>query len=129
VARGLEQMEAALKEVEELGKLSCRICWMFKGADAAGHPWGQCDELDERLSFMGCMTFQGSIDYQRDPQARFLSCFYCHVSQELCVDGFQSKGTSCRWKHIVLLVALAASTDKGLKGSPILIGGRIIIIR
>ncbi|PON19994.1 hypothetical protein TGAM01_v211133 [Trichoderma gamsii] len=36
-ARGLERIEAALNEVQELGKLACRICWMFKGAQAAKH--------------------------------------------------------------------------------------------
>jgi hypothetical protein len=114
VAGGLEQMEAALEEVEELGKLSCGICWMFKGADAAGHPWGRCDEVDEGLSFTGCMRIQGSIKYRKDRQGQFLSWFYCHVSQEVCVDGIQCKGGSCWWKHIILAVALAGSTDKGL---------------
>jgi superfamily II DNA helicase RecQ len=116
VARGLEQMEAAFAEFEELLPLACRICWMFKGVDAAQHRWGECDELEECLSFLSCMAFQGQIDYRRDPQAKFLSCFYCHVSQELCTDGYQSRGATCRWKHIVIPVALAACTDEGLWG-------------
>ena len=57
VARRLEQMEAALAEFEELPPLACRICWMFKGVDAAQHRWGECDELEECLSFLSCMAF------------------------------------------------------------------------
>ncbi|KAH7186870.1 hypothetical protein DER44DRAFT_754210 [Fusarium oxysporum] len=61
------------------------------------------------------MDFQGLIDYKKDRQARFLSCFYCHVSQELCRDGYKTKGASCwRWKHTVIPVALAATTEADL---------------
>jgi superfamily II DNA helicase RecQ len=114
VARGLEQMEAALEEVGELGQWGCRICWMFKGGEGAQHTWLECSEIEECLSFQGCMGFQGSINYRRDRQAQFLSCFYCHVSQELCPDGYKSKGAMCRWKHVVIPVALAVCTDEGL---------------
>ncbi len=114
-ARGLEQMEAALEEVEELGQWGCRICWMFKGlGKGSQHKWIECLEIEECLSFQGCMDFQRGINYQWDWQVQFLSCFYCHVSQELCPDGYKSKGAACRWKHVVMPVALATSTNKGL---------------
>lgn len=54
------------------------------------------------------------IDYHKDRQARFLSCFHCHVSQALCPDGYQDQGASCRWKHVVIPLALAAMTDPAL---------------
>jgi superfamily II DNA helicase RecQ len=115
VARGLEQMEAALEEVEELGQWGCRICWMFKGPGSGSqHTWMECFEIEECLSFQGCMEFQRKINYRRDRQAQFLSCFYCHVSQELCPDGYKTKGATCRWKHVVMPVALAVCTDEGL---------------
>lgn len=115
VARGLEQMEAALEEVEELGRWGCRICWMFKGlSKGAQHKWTECSEIEDCLSFHGCMDFQRGINYRRDPQAQFLSCFYCHVSQALCPDGYKTKGATCRWKYIVIPVALAVCTDDGL---------------
>jgi hypothetical protein len=61
------------------------------------------------------MDFQGQINYKKDPQARFLSCYYCHVSQALCSDGYKTKGESCRrWKHTVIPVALAAITEADL---------------
>jgi hypothetical protein len=76
---------------------------MFKGlGEGSQHKWTGCSEIEECLSFHGCMDFQRGINYRRDPQARFLSCFYCHVSQELCPDGYRSKGTTCRWKHVVM---------------------------
>jgi superfamily II DNA helicase RecQ len=50
VARGLEQMEAALEEVRELGEWACRACWMFKGPRQARHTWMECSELDEGLT-------------------------------------------------------------------------------
>jgi superfamily II DNA helicase RecQ len=115
VARGLEQMEAALEEVAELGQWGCRICWMFKGPGSGSqHTWMECSEIEECLSFQGCMEFQRKINYRRDRQGQFLSCFYCHVSQELCPDGYKTKGTTCRWKQVVMPVALAVCTDKGL---------------
>jgi hypothetical protein len=67
--------------------------------------------VDECLSFLSSMDFQGKIDYRKDKQARFLSCFYCHVSQRLCTDGYKSGGASCRWKHAVIPLALAATTE------------------
>lgn len=114
-ARGMEQLEHALEEIEELeGKLGCRICWIFEGAKEARHQWYTCERTDETLSFLSCMEFQGKINYRRDPQARFLSCFYCHLSQKLCKDGYQTKGATCRWKHVVLPAALAVTTERGL---------------
>ncbi len=113
-ARGLEQMSLALEEVEDLGPWGCRPCWVFKGPDKEKHKWTECPEVDECLRFQGCMEFQRLINYRRDRQAHFLSCFYCHVSQELCAEGYKSKGTSCRWKHVVIPVALAATTHEGL---------------
>lgn len=115
-ARGLEQMEAALEEIEELGAMACRVCWLFKGARAAQHRWGACDQVEECLSFSNCMAFQGQINYRRDPQAKFLSCFYCHISQTLCPDGYQSRGARCRWKHVTIPLALAACTEEVLWG-------------
>lgn len=112
VARGLEQMQSALEEIEELGmKEGCRICWVFRGGVGAQHSWWTCKEIEECLSFQSCMEFQQTIDYRRDKQARFLSCFYCHVSQKLCRDGYKDKGKGCRWKHVVIPVALAATTE------------------
>ncbi|RFU71790.1 recq family helicase, partial [Trichoderma arundinaceum] len=113
-ARGMERMEAALNEVLELGKEACRICWMFKGAKAATHSWHNCGQLEETLTFEGCMKFQCRVDYRKDAQAKFLSCFYCHVSQVLCPDGYQTRGSKCQWKHVVIPVAFAACHDKGL---------------
>lgn len=111
-ALALERFEAALEEIEELGKMGCRICWMFDGVKEAGHQWGTCGATAEKdLSFSSCMSFQGLVNYKKDPQARFLSCFYCHVSQELCRDGYETKGASCRWKHAVVPMALAAVTE------------------
>ncbi|KAL6359132.1 hypothetical protein LRP88_09333 [Fusarium phalaenopsidis] len=107
-----KRFEAALEEIEELGKMGCRICWMFDGVKEAGHQWGTCGATAEKdLSFSSCMNFQGLVNYKKDPQARFLSCFYCHVSQELCRDGYETKGASCRWKHAVVPMALAAVTE------------------
>ncbi|KAL2212894.1 hypothetical protein CC79DRAFT_1326816, partial [Sarocladium strictum] len=97
-AWALQWLESALEEIEELGKPGCRVCWIFKGAMEARHRWYDCAEVDESLSFRHCMMFQGKINYRKDKQARFLSCFYCHVSQSLCTEGFKSKGASCRWK-------------------------------
>jgi hypothetical protein len=74
----------------------------------------ECSKIEECLSFQGCLEFQRGINYWRDRQAQFLSCFYYHVSQELYLDGYKTKGTTCRWKHVVMLVALAACMDKGL---------------
>ncbi|RGP59552.1 recq family [Fusarium longipes] len=116
-AHALEALESALEEVEGLGKMGCRICWMFNGIEEARHTWGDCSSTAETkdLSFRSCMDFQGQIDYKKDRQARFLSCFYCHVSQELCRDGYKTKGASCwRWKHTVIPVALAATTEADL---------------
>lgn len=36
-ALGIECLEDALQEIEELGKIGCRICWMFNGAREARH--------------------------------------------------------------------------------------------
>lgn len=113
-ARALQRLESALEEIEELGKPGCRVCWMFKGAMEARHRWYDCAKVDESLSFRRCMMFQGKINYRKDKQAQFLSCFYCHVSQSLCTEGFKSKGASCRWKHVVMPVALAAATKESL---------------
>ena len=111
-ALALERFEAALEEIEELGKMGCRICWMFDGVKEARHQWGTSGATAEKdLSFSSCMNFQGLVNYKKDPQARFLSCFYCHVSQELCRDGYETKGASCRWKHAVIPMALAAMTE------------------
>ncbi|KAK2931868.1 hypothetical protein FoTM2_009385 [Fusarium oxysporum f. sp. vasinfectum] len=41
-AHALEVLESALEEVEELGKMGCRICWMFDGIEEARHMWGEC---------------------------------------------------------------------------------------
>jgi superfamily II DNA helicase RecQ len=49
-ARALGRMEAALEEVEELGKLGCRVCWLFNGAKGAQHEWGACSNTEECLS-------------------------------------------------------------------------------
>lgn len=115
VARGLERLEIALEEVQQLGQLGCRICWMFEGRVAAlGHQWTACPRIDEKLTFLACMDFQRQIDYRRDRQAQFLSCFYCHVSQEICVDGYRTKGATCQAKHAVIPVALAAETEDSL---------------
>ncbi|KPM37531.1 hypothetical protein AK830_g9064 [Neonectria ditissima] len=111
-ALALERFEAALGEIEELGKMGCRICWMFDGVKEAGHQWGTCGTTTEKdLSFSSGMDFQGLVNYKKDPQARFLSCFYCHVSQELYQVGYETKGVSCRWKHAVIPMALAAGTE------------------
>ncbi|KAL2211173.1 hypothetical protein CC79DRAFT_1347853 [Sarocladium strictum] len=91
------RLESALEEIEELGKPSCRVCWMFKGAMGARHRWYDCAKVDESLSFR-----------------HYIICFYCYVSQSLCTKGFKSKGASCRWKHVVMPVALAAATKESL---------------
>ncbi|KAG7421822.1 putative ATP-dependent DNA helicase Q1 [Fusarium oxysporum f. sp. rapae] len=36
-AHALEVLESALEEVKELGKIGCRICWMFNGIKEARH--------------------------------------------------------------------------------------------
>ncbi|SPJ72407.1 uncharacterized protein FTOL_02135 [Fusarium torulosum] len=113
-AHALEALETALEEIEGLGKMGCRICWMFDGVEEARHTWDSCSSTagTEDLSFRSCMDFQGLINYRKDRQASFLSCFYCHVSQELCRDGYKTKGASCwRWKHAVIPMALAATTE------------------
>lgn len=116
VSRALARVEAALEEIEELGgKLGCRICWMFEGAGRAQHQWVACTEVDgDCLSFRDYMDFQRKINYRKDQQARFLSCFYCHLSQALCPDGYQDRGASCRWKHVVIPLAYAATTEQEL---------------
>lgn len=128
VARGLEQMESALEEVRELGQWGCRMCWIFKGAkEARGHKWTECAEIEECLSFRGfrgCMEFQGRINYRRDRQAQFLRCFYCHVSQELCRDGYKGGGKECQWKHVVIPAAIAATTEEVLWGRVQELAGR-----
>lgn len=112
VARGLEEMQTALEEIKALGtKDGCRICWVFAGVKGVGHSWWSCTEIEESLSFESCMAFQRKIDYRRDKHAQFLSCFYCHVSQKLCLDGFKTKGMTCQWKHIIIPAALAATTE------------------
>ena len=73
-------------------------------------------EIEECLSFQGCMEFQRGINYRRDRQAQFLSCFYCHVSQELCPDGYKTKGATCRWKHVVMPNREAAGSMAILPG-------------
>jgi hypothetical protein len=51
-------MESALEEVRELRQWGCQMCWMFRGAKEAGnHRWMECGEIDECLSFRGCMEF------------------------------------------------------------------------
>jgi hypothetical protein len=120
VARGLERLEAALEEIEAIGQgqqqgPACRICWMFEGAKAAAtHGWYGCPKSEETVTFAACMEFQGKIKYRKDTQARFLSCFYCHVSQELCRDGYKGGGRGCRWKHVVMPVAYAACQDEDI---------------
>ena len=74
----------------------------------------ECGEIEERLSFRECMEFQGRINYRRDRQVQFLSCFYCHMSQELYRDGYKGGGKGCEWKYIVIPAAIAATTDEGL---------------
>lgn len=64
---------------------------MFNGVEEAQHKWWECSEIDESLSFEKCMGFQRTINYRRDRQAQFLSCFYCHVSKELCRDGYKER--------------------------------------
>jgi superfamily II DNA helicase RecQ len=113
-ARGLAKIEAALEEVRELDKQGCRACWLFEGSDAARHSWYTCGQLEASLTFGESMKFQRMVDYKKDRQAGFLSCWYCHVSQELCRDGFKSGGGSCRWKHTVIPVALAACSEESL---------------
>ena len=113
-AIGLERIEAALSEVAALGAAACRPCWVFEGSSSAQHSWYTCGELEESLSFSANMEFMRRIDYRKDPRARFLSCFHCHVSQKLCTDGYQTKGTSCKWKQVVIPVALAACHDDDL---------------
>ncbi|KAJ4175931.1 hypothetical protein NW767_015620 [Fusarium falciforme] len=57
-ALALERFEAALGEIEELGKMGCRICWMFDGVKEAGHQWGTCGTTIEKdLSFSSCIDF------------------------------------------------------------------------
>lgn len=100
--------------MQELGKLACRVCWMFEGAQAAKHSWYGCGQLKESLTLEECMKFQRGVDYRKDAQAKFLSCFYCHVSQSLCVHGYQTWGSKCQWKHIVIPVAFASCHGEGL---------------
>lgn len=59
VSRAMQQVQAALEEVEELGgKLGCRICWMFDGAGEARHQWTAYDDIEDCLTFLCCMDFQ-----------------------------------------------------------------------
>jgi hypothetical protein len=53
------------------------------------------------------------IDYRRDKQARFLSCFYRHVSQELRRDGYKDKGSGRRWKHVVIPLTDGGDRKRG----------------
>ncbi|KAJ6438049.1 recq family helicase [Purpureocillium lavendulum] len=126
VSRGMQRLQSALETVAELQSMACVICWMFEGSGAANHKWGTCNELDDGLSFVSCIEFQRGINYRRDPQAAFLSCYFCHVSQGFCTEGYQTRGESCRRKHVVIPVAYAASTDDGLWGMVQKLAGRKI---
>jgi superfamily II DNA helicase RecQ len=126
VSRGMQLLQSALETVAELQSMACVICWMFEGSGAANHKWGVCNELDDGLSFSKCMEFQRGINYRRDPQAAFLSCYFCHVSQQICTEGYQTRGESCRRKHVVIPVAYAASTDDELWGMVQELAGRKI---
>lgn len=53
------------------------------------------------------MDFQRLINYKKDPYTKFLSCFYCYISQELCRDGYKTKGALCQSKHAVIPITLA----------------------
>jgi hypothetical protein len=67
VARRLEQMEATLEEVAELGQWGYRICWMFKGpGSGCQYIWMEYSDIEEYLSFQGYMEFQRKINYRRD---------------------------------------------------------------
>lgn len=79
-ARALERIETALEYIAGLGCLACRICWMFDGAERARYEWASCPRIDEELTFQSSMGFQRQINYRKDRQARYLSCFYYHVS-------------------------------------------------
>ena len=116
VACGLERMEAALEEVEELGLQGCWIYQMFKGpSEGSQYTWMECSKIKEYLSFQGYMEFQRGINYQQDQQAQFLSYFYYYVSQELYLDSYKTKGATYQQKYVVILVALAVYIDEGLQ--------------
>ena len=115
IARGLERLEMALEEVKGLGQWGCRMCWMFDGRHAATlHQWTECPKIGKDITFEASMRFQRQLDYRRDRQAQFLSCFYCHVSQQICKDGYQTKGATCRQTHVVIPVVLAAKKEETL---------------
>ncbi|KAL2207010.1 hypothetical protein CC79DRAFT_1335237 [Sarocladium strictum] len=101
-----QYLDSDLRDCKALEAVMCDNCEQ--------ESWYNCAEVDKSLSFRHYIMFQGKINYRKDKQARFLSCFYCYVSQSLCTKGFKSKGASCRWKHIVMPVALAAATKESL---------------
>jgi hypothetical protein len=111
----LDKIKSALDEIRDLGKNSCRIYWLFEGVSNARHSWYSCIKITRDLSFLSCMDFQRKITYSKKKGSGFLSCYYCYVSQKICVDGYKTKGESCTgWKHIILSVAKAILTDNRL---------------
>ncbi|KAH6954111.1 hypothetical protein BKA56DRAFT_604001 [Ilyonectria sp. MPI-CAGE-AT-0026] len=111
--------------------MGCRPCWLLYGAAEARHSWYRCPRLEgtegrgaEGIeaaaaaegelyipSFADAMQFQSGIRYQGGRQGQCLSCFYCHLSQALCPEGYKDQGRSCRYKHIVLPLAFIAFTQ------------------
>ncbi|KAH6984192.1 P-loop containing nucleoside triphosphate hydrolase protein [Ilyonectria sp. MPI-CAGE-AT-0026] len=118
------------------GRMGCRPCWLLYGAAEARHSWYRCPRLEGGTEaegtegteaaaaaegegegelclpfFADAMQFQSGIRYQAGRQGKCLSCFYCHLSQTLCPEGYKDQGRSCRYKHIVLPLAFIAFTQ------------------
>jgi hypothetical protein len=66
---------------------------------------------------MDAMRFQEGIRYKSGGgrQVSYLSCFYCHLSQALCAEGYRDKGRSCKYKHIVMPLALVVFIEPAMR--------------
>jgi superfamily II DNA helicase RecQ len=140
-SRELAAIEGALEQIDGLalglglgkaGRMGCRPCWVLYGAAEARHSWYRCPRLEGGEaegteaaataqgkpcipSFADAMQFQGGIRYKGGRQGQCLSCFYCHLSQALCLEGYKDQGRSCRYKHIVLPVAFIIFLQPGIR--------------
>ncbi|KAL2201601.1 hypothetical protein CC79DRAFT_1351830 [Sarocladium strictum] len=86
---------------------SRRAARALQRLEKARHRWYDCAKVNESLSFRHYIMFQGKINYRKDKQARFLSCFYCHEQvQQLAGREFKGEEDFYGWlgrKHAKLV--------------------------